>query len=121
MNARTPGGLFRMIAIAAFAVTLAAAADDVPAWLKDAAAASLPTYDRKVSTVVLFNEEQTVVSDAGRLTTTTRTAIKFLTRVGADATFFEQYDTGSGKVRDFRAWMISPSGKVKKYGKDEIL
>jgi hypothetical protein len=110
-----------MIAIAAFAVTLAAAADDVPAWLKDAAAASLPTYDRKVSTVVLFNEEQTVVSDAGRLTTTTRTAIKFLTRVGADATFFEQYDTGSGKVRDFRAWMISPSGKVKKYGKDEIL
>lgn len=103
------------------AAALAAAADDVPAWLKDAAAVTLPSYDRKVNTVVLFNEEQTVVGENGRITTTTRTAIKFLTRVGADATFLEQYDTTSSKVRDFRAWMIPPSGKVKKYGKDEIV
>ena len=66
-------------------------------------------------------EEQTVVADSGKLTTTTRTALKFLTRVGADAAFIEQYDSASGKVRDFRAWMIPASGKVKKYGKDEIV
>ena len=81
----------------------------------------LPAYDRKVNTVVLLNEEQTVVGESGKLTMTTRTAIKFVTRVGTDVTFFEQYDTASSKVRDFRAWMVSPAGKVKKYGKDEIL
>src|ERR1051326_5283732 len=87
---------------------LSPAAEDVPAWLRDAASAALPAYDRKVNTVVLLNDEQTVVADSGKLTTTTRTALKFLSRVGSAATLFEQYDTGSSKVRDFRAWMISP-------------
>jgi hypothetical protein len=61
------------------------------------------------------------MGDSGKLTTTTRAAIKVLTRQGTDPVFFDEYDTASGKVRDFRAWMIAPSGKVKKYGKDEIL
>ena len=97
------------------------AADDAPAWLRDAAAVSVPQYPPKVNTVILFNEEQTVVSETGKLSTTTRTAIKFLARVGTDVTFFEQYDTASGKIREFRAWMIGPSGKVKKLGKEDIV
>lgn len=75
----------------------------------------------KVTTVALLNEEHTTVSESGKLTTTTRSAVRMLTRQGASAIFSEQYDTASGKVRDFKAWTISPSGKVKKYGKDEIL
>src|SRR5438045_2203056 len=51
----------------------------------------------------------------------TRTAMKVLTRQGGDILFFDHYDSRSGKVRDFRAWMVAPSGKVKKYGKDEIV
>jgi len=97
------------------------AADDTPAWVKDAAAATLPQYGPKVNTVVLLNEEHTSVADSGHLTTVTRTAIKILNRAGSGAAFFEQYDTAGDKVRDFRAWMIPPSGKVKKYSKDEIL
>ena len=34
--------------------------------------------------------------------------------------FLEEYETASAKVRDFRAWMIAPSGKVKKFAKEEI-
>ena len=97
------------------------AADDTPAWLRDLAAIQLPEYDAKVNTVVLLNEEHTTALESGRLSTTTRTAMKILARQGVDVVFFDDYDTRGGKVRDFRAWMIPPSGKVKKYGKDEIL
>jgi hypothetical protein len=110
--------------IALIAVSLACAchaADDTPGWLREAATANLPQYPAKISAVVLFNEEHTTMGDSGKLTTTTRAAIKVLTRQGAEPVFFDEYDTASGKVRDFRAWMIAPSGKVKKYGKDEIL
>jgi hypothetical protein len=97
------------------------AADDTPAWLKDLTSITLPQYGPKVSTVVLLNEEQNSIAESGRVTTVTRTVIKILSRSGADVSFLEQYDTGGDKVRDFRAWMIAPSGKVKKYGKDEII
>jgi hypothetical protein len=114
MNAR--------IALVALSLVCAChGADDTPGWLKDLAGATLPQYGAKVNAVVLFNEEHTTVGDSGKLTTTTRAAIKLLTRQGAEPVFFDEYDTASGKVRDFRAWMIAPSGKVKKYGKDEIL
>ncbi|HEX4595800.1 MAG TPA: DUF3857 domain-containing protein [Bryobacteraceae bacterium] len=109
-------------ALAALSIAcIAYAADDTPGWLKDLAGASLPQYGAKVNAVVLFNEEHTTLGDSGKLTTTTHSAIKILTRQGAEPVFFDEYDTASGKVRDFRAWMIAPSGKVKKYGKDEIL
>lgn len=97
------------------------AADDTPAWLKDLTAIQLPQYDAKVNTVVLLNEEHTTAVESGKLSTITRTAMRILARQGVDVVFYDEYDTRGGKVRDFRAWMISPSGKVKKYGKDEIL
>jgi hypothetical protein len=109
------------ILTAIFVAATAWAADDVPPWLKDLAGATVPQYGPKVNTVVLLNEEHTSILDSGRLTTTTRSAIKILNRAGADVAFLEQYDTSGDKVRDFRAWMIAPSGKVKKYGKDEIV
>lgn len=97
------------------------AADDTPTWLKDLAGITLPQYPAKVQRVVLLNEEHTVVSDAGKLVTTTRTATKILNQQGGNITYFEQYDSASGKVKDFRAWMLPPAGKVKKYGKEEIV
>lgn len=96
------------------------AAEDVPPWLKDLARVQLPQYDAKITTVVLLNEEHTTAADNGKLSTTTRKAIKIIARQDADVRFADTYFTDGGKVRDFRAWMIAPSGKVKKYGKDEI-
>ena len=110
------------LALAALAFcSIASAADDAPAWLKDLVGVTLPPCGPKVTDVVLLNEEHTVVGEAGKLTTTTRTAIRFLARQDVDPMFYEEYYAGSAKVRDFRAWMIGPSGKVKKYGKDEIM
>jgi hypothetical protein len=82
---------------------------------------TLPSYPAKVNNAVLFNEEHTVMAENGRLTTTTRTAIKVLNQQGGDVLYFDSYDSVTGKVRDFRAWMVAPSGKIKKYGKDEIV
>ena len=101
---------------------MACAADDTPAWLKDLASVTLPGYPAKVNSVVLLDEAHTTAAESGRLTTVTRRAVKAITRQGSDDFFFmESYDSRSGKVRDFRAWMISPSGKAKKYGKEEII
>ena len=97
------------------------AADDTPAWLKDLTHVAVPEYGPKVTTVMLLNEESKMVSDTGKITTNSRAAKKILSRQGADVDFSEQYVTNGGKVRDFHAWMIAPSGKVKKYTKDEIL
>ena len=49
-------------------------------------------------------------------------AVKILTKEGAGAASGgEGYYTDSAKIRDFRAWMLYPSGNVKKYGKDDIV
>ncbi len=112
----------RIVALCWLLASAAYAADDVPGWLKELTSVSVPQYGPKVNSAMLFNEEHTVVDNSGKLTTTTRTAIKFITRQGLEQpVFFEEYDTASDKVRDFRAWMIPSTGRVKKYGKDEIL
>jgi hypothetical protein len=102
------------------AVTMAGA-DDAPGWLRELTNIRLADYGPKVNSVVLLNEELTTIAGTGRATTITRTAVRILARKGGDTAFYEQYDTGDSKVRDFRAWILSPSGKVKRYGKDEIL
>lgn len=109
-----------LLAVALLAAP-AYAADDTPAWVKDLSGVTLPAYPAKVNSVVLLNEEHHTAAENGRLVTNTRTAIKVLTLQGRDVLFYDDYDTHSGKVRDFRAWMIAPGGKVKKYGKDEIV
>jgi transglutaminase-like putative cysteine protease len=99
-----------------------AAGDDVPTWLRQAAAASAPTYESKVPAVVLLKDCSVVVSEDGRIVKTTNYAVKILTREGrGEAHAAEPYLTQSGKVREFKAWLISPSGAVRRYGKDETL
>jgi hypothetical protein len=97
------------------------AAEEMPAWLRQARDAAPGQYDAKVHAVVLLNEERAVVGDGGKVTTTTRTATRILHRQGSSVRYFEQYDTSGDRVRDFQAWMVSPAGKVKKFGKDEIV
>ena len=110
----------RKLLLGLLLASAACAADDLPVWLKDLTSVTLPAYGPKVNSVVLFNEESNVVADSGHVTTTTRTAIKILNRQGGNISFDEEYETASGKVRDFRAWMLAPSGKVKKFAKEEI-
>ncbi len=102
--------------------TAAAVGDDMPAWLKAAAASPAPAYDKRVKAVVLYHEQSVAVGDDGRVVTTTNYAVRILAREGRDeASAHAVYNTGSGKVRELKAWLLRPGGEVKKYGKDETL
>ncbi|MGB8507530.1 MAG: DUF3857 and transglutaminase domain-containing protein [Pyrinomonadaceae bacterium] len=112
--------LFATLAVPAHAT--ATGSDELPAWLKQAAAAPAPTYKKDVPAVVLYKEAQVIVGDDGRVTTTTTYAVRLLNREGrGEAQAADVYTPDTGKVRDMRAWLIRPSGDVKRYGKEETL
>jgi hypothetical protein len=113
-------GLFFVLALATAPVF--AFSDDAPAWLKQAAALTPPTYDKTVSTVVLVDDSTMTVSDDGHITTVTTYAVRILNREGRNAAVAEEgYATDSGKVREIKAWLIRPTGQVKSYGKDSVI
>jgi hypothetical protein len=99
------------------------AGDDVPAWLRQAAAAPVPPQDKDVGGVIVNDEATLTVGEDGRATTVTSFAVRLLTRASfARAVAAAGYDTGSGgKVSELRAWLIRPDGSVKKYGKNETI
>ena len=99
------------------------AGDDVPAWLKQAAAAPVPPQDKDVSGVVVNDEATLTIGEDGRARSVTTFAVRFLTRASfGRAVAAAGYDTASGgKVVELRAWLVRPDGSVKKYGKDETI
>ncbi|HEV7474320.1 MAG TPA: DUF3857 domain-containing protein, partial [Pyrinomonadaceae bacterium] len=110
------GGVLLLIA----GVTQAAPAEEAPAWLQQAAAITVPAYDKEVPGVVLRKDQILVFNADGRLTTNVTYAVRILTRDGRGlANAFELYLTNSGKINEMHAWLIKPNGVVKKYGKDE--
>lgn len=117
--------LFRIIFLCLAVALMSAAAragDDAPAWLRQAAAAAAPVYEKNVPAVVLLDESKVAVDESGKVTTTNRYAVKILTREGRnEATAKEVYNTSTGKVREMRAWVVRPSGEVKKYGNNEVI
>jgi len=94
--------------------------DDAPAWLRAAAGSSIPAFQKDIPAVVLADESVVTIDDDGRMIRSDFYAVKVLTREGRDeAVAHAVYNTDTEKVKDLRAWLISPSGKVKKYGKGE--
>ena len=121
---RRPALLLLLAALAlAHGAREARAGDDVPAWLKQAASAPAPAYEKDVSGVVVNDESVVTVSEDGRIMTVTTYAVRMLTRAGFGyASAAARYDTDSGgKVNEIRAWLIRPDGSVRKYGKDDIV
>jgi hypothetical protein len=111
-------GLILLSAASASAFT----GDEVPAWLKQAATSNTPTYEKDVPAVVLLDEQTVTVHEDGRVETVSNYAIRILTREGRGyARASAYYLSQSGKVRDIHAWLLRPSGDLKKYGKDETL
>lgn len=110
---------FRAAVVLSF-LALPAGADEAPSWLRELATAKLPNYPKKVPAAVLLNEKRVSVDESGRITTTTRYAVRILSREGRDhAIAHELYQTDGGKVKNLEAWMVSPAGEVKKFGKNE--
>jgi hypothetical protein len=111
------------ICLAAFLQAGAAAkSDEAPAWLRQAASITVPTYDKDVHAVMLHDESRKMIEEDGRITTVTYQAVRILTREGRKyAEASEGYNNGTGKVKDMRAWLIRPSGEVRAYAKKEII
>ncbi|MDQ2745866.1 MAG: DUF3857 domain-containing transglutaminase family protein [Acidobacteriota bacterium] len=93
-----------------------------PAWLKQAAAAQIPTYAKDVPGVVLQDSQDITLDGEGRLITTENYAVKILTREGRNlAVAHAFYLVSFSKVRDISGWIIRPDGSVKEYDKKSIL
>jgi hypothetical protein len=100
----------------------ALAGDAAPPWMKQAAIATPPAYEKDVPAVVLHDEEQVTLGSDGKLVTVENYAVKLLNRDGrhfAVARAF--YLVSAGKVRSIEAWLMRPDGSVKNYGKEAIL
>lgn len=99
------------------------AGDDAPGWLRDLSTLKTSSaYPSKTSAVVLLDEMNLTIEENGKVVTTERRAIRILTREGRKEARGEViYLKGSGNVREMHAWVIRPSGDVKKFGKERIL
>jgi hypothetical protein len=101
------------------ASSLPAAEETTPAWLQQAIATPVPSYDAKVPGVYLLRDHYVTLEPSGRLTSTVRIIYKILTREGRpEAVGSHLYLAGTDKVRELKAWMLSPSGELLKLGKE---
>ena len=72
--------------------------------------------------VVLVNEQITTIGSDGKINEVCNYAVRILQREGREyAVGHVGYNTDAGKVKDFRAWLIRPSGEPKRYGKDDAV
>jgi hypothetical protein len=104
-----------------FAAGLARAADPIPDWVTQQAAAKVPSYPAKVTTVTLLEEEVVTVDPDGRRVMRERGAIRVLQPGGEMPEAYRTYNTKNGRIRDFAGWLVPPSGKPVPYAKNSIL
>lgn len=108
--------------IALLAFVPAFAGDEAPVWLQQASTMPVPAYEKSVPAVVLLREKRVTVSEDGRITTVTMLAVRILIHEGRDYAYAKEfYESDAGKVREIKAWLIRPSGQVRKYGKDDVI
>jgi hypothetical protein len=109
------------IAMAGLAISVFAG-DSAPAWLQQLSTLKTPTYEKTVNAVVLDTEQSVVLDASGKLETTTKYAVRILTKEGrGEAVAVAFYLSKYNEVRDMQAWLIAPDGKVTAYGKKDIV
>src|SRR5690348_12501334 len=87
-------------------------ASSAPPWVKSAAAAKIPNYESKVSSVVLLNQSATKVGSSGRAETEYRYVVRILSREGAPAARKDVHFDDETTIVKIRAWHIRPDGSV---------
>jgi len=110
----------RLPALALLAVSLAAA-DEIPGWVREAAGRQVPSYPAKVALVTLLSETSVTVEPDGRQITREREAVKVLQRGRRVPAAECIYNPKSGRVREFSAWLLPPSGRPTMFGKNAIV
>ncbi len=100
----------------------AAAFNNAPEWLRQAARMPVGSYDKEVDAVVLFHEESVTVDSNGKITTVERRALRILQKEGkGDALARAFYLSKFSQVKDLEAWLIAPGGNVRSFGKKETI
>ena len=98
------------------------ARDSVPAWVREAAARSVPVYEKDVPAVVLHDERLVTFNSDGKLVVTENYAIKILTREGKNMAIARAfYLVSAGKVREIEGWLIRPDSSTKFYDKKSVV
>jgi len=98
------------------------AAEQLPVWLKDLPQIQLPPQPKKAHAVVLWDESTVTVDAEGKITTSITWAVRVLSREGrGHARASVAYSTDTDKVKDLKAWLIRPSGEIKRYGKEQTI
>ena len=97
------------------------AGDDVPAWVREAAAQQTPTYPAKVAKVTLLDDASLTIQTDGRQISHERVAVKMLQHTRDVPTAVCFYNPKTGKVREFQAWLLPPSGKPTTFGKNAVV
>lgn len=97
-------------------------APKAPAWLTALASGPETKFDGKVGAQVLLREHRVTIDGQGKATLRVRAAVRILNNGGrGSASARMLYRKESGKVKDLNAWLITPSGTVKEYGKKEAI
>lgn len=103
-------------------LTVFAAGDDVPSWVTQFKNVKNESYDNDVNAVVLQNDQVVTVGSDGKTVTTITYAVRILNRNGKrEAIAVQPYLVSSGKVRDFKGWLVRSDGITQSYGKDRVL
>lgn len=100
----------------------AASAQDVPEWLRRAANQSIPSYSSETPAVVLSDDERLTINSDGVTLTNKTFALRVLKRDGRSlAVARDVYLTDSGRIKEFRGWLLRSSGEVLKYSGKHVL
>jgi hypothetical protein len=114
-------GIFLFVLLSAVGVS-ASAGDELPPWLQQATTIKLPQYDKDVPAAVLVDDGTINIDADGHVNKVYNFAVRILLREGREfAVGRVGYLPEFGKVKEMRAWLIRPSGEVKRYGKDDML
>ncbi len=110
----------RLVLAAVLAIPLFAA-DEVPAWVRTAAARPASGIPSRAPAVVLFQEEVLNVDSAGRRVMQERAVVRKLSSGRAPLSAVRAFNVKSGRIREMRAWTINPDGREVRYGKDRVV
>ena len=74
-----------------------------------------------MTAVVVFHEESLTIEPDGRRTMRERQAVEILQRSSDNPIATRTYNVKSGRIRDFQAWLLLPTGKTEFFDKNRIL
>ena len=89
----------------------AAAGGDAPQWMHAQVAVTLPTYDEKTDSVLLYSETNVTVISTDKIRTTVREAYKILRPDGRRRAEVYVYFNPERKIKSFYGWCIPAQGK----------